>query len=126
MSKGFQKMYFYPHTNKEDTKDCSNYRIIALISHASKTLLEIIQQVLNHRQGDFRKGRGTFDHIANLHWMMETAREYQKDLYMCLIDYSKAFDCIDHDKLWKCLKEMEISPHLTQLIRSLYSKQKPL
>ena len=88
-------------------KDCSNYRTIALIPHASKIFLKIIQQRLStivdkempDVQAGFRESRGTLDHIANLRWIMEKTTEYQKDLYMCFIDYSKAFDVLEHNKL---------------------------
>ena len=74
-------------------------------------------------QAGFRKGRGTRDQIANIHWIMEKAREFQKNIYFCLIDYAKAFDCVDHNKLWKILKEMRIPDHLTCLLRNLYAGQ---
>ena len=108
---------------KGNAKECSNYHKIALISHTSKVMLKILQarlqQYVNHElpdvQAGFRKGRGTTDHIANIHWIMEKAREFQKNIYFCFIDYSKAFDCVDHNKLWKTLKEMGIPDHLTCL-----------
>ena len=71
----------------------------------------------------FRKGRGTRDQIANIQWSMEKARKFQKNIYFCFIDYAKAFDCVDHKKLWKILKEMAISDHLTCLLRNLYAGQ---
>ena len=74
-------------------------------------------------QVGFRKGRGTRDQIANIHWIMEKAREFQENIYFCLIDYAKAFDCVDHNKLWKILKEMGIPNHLTCLLRNLYAGQ---
>ena len=74
-------------------------------------------------QAGFRKGRGTRDQIANIHWIMEKAREFQKNIYFCFIDYAKAFDCVDHNKLWKILKEMGIPDHLTCLPRNLYAGQ---
>ena len=74
-------------------------------------------------QAGFRKGRGTRDEIANICWIMEKVREFQKSIYFCFIDYAKAFDCVDHDKLWKILKEMGISDHLTCLLRNLYAGQ---
>ena len=85
----------------------------ALISHASKVMLKILQarlqQYVNRElpvvQAGFRKGRGTRDQIANIRWIMEKAREFQKNIYFCFIDYAKAFDCVDHNKLWKILKE---------------------
>ena len=74
-------------------------------------------------QTGFRKGRGTRDQIANIRWVIEKAREFQKDIYFCFIDYAKAFDCMDHSKLWKILKEMGIPDHLTCLLRNLYAGQ---
>ena len=93
---------------------CSNYRTIALISHASKVMLKILQarlqQYVNRELSDvqagFRKGRGTRDQIANIRWIIEKAKEFQKNIYFCFTDYAKAFDCVDHNKLWKILKEM--------------------
>ena len=103
----------------------------ALISHASKVMLKILQarlqQYVNHElpdvQAGFRKGRGTRDQIAIIHWIVEKAREFQKNIYFCFIDYAKAFDCVDHNKLWKILKEMGIPEHLTHLLRNLYAGQ---
>ena len=74
-------------------------------------------------QAGFRKGRGTGDQIANIRWIMEKAREFQKNIYFCFIDYAKALDCVDHDKLWKILKEMGILVHLTCHLRNLYADQ---
>ena len=73
---------------------------------------------------DFRKGRGTRDQIANIRWIIEKAKEFQKNIYFCFIDYAKAFDCVDHNKLWEILKEMGIPDHLTCLLRNLYAAQK--
>ena len=106
---------------------------MALISHASKVMLKILHARLEHCmnqelpdvQAEFRKGRGTRDQIANLRWIIEKAREFQKNTYLCLINYTKAFDCVDHDKLWKDLREMEIPDHLTCLLRDLYMGQEP-
>ena len=100
-------------------------------SHASKVMLKILQarlqQCVNHElpdvQAGFRKGRGTRDQIANIHWIMQKAREFQKSIYFCFIDYTKVFDCVDHNKLWKILKEMGIPDHLTCLLRNLYAGQ---
>ena len=93
-----------------------------------KILQARLQQYVNHElpdvQAGFRKGRGTRDQIANIHWIMEKAREFQKNIYFCFIDYAKALDCVDHNKLWKILKEMGISDHLTCLLRNLYECQK--
>ena len=83
---------------------------------------------MNHElpyvQARFRKGRGTRDQIINIHWIIEKAREFQKNIYYCFIDYTKAFDCVDHHKLWKTHKEMVIPDHLTRLLRNLYVVQK--
>ena len=119
-----------------------SYWTIALISHTSKVMLKILQarlqQYMNRELSDvqagFRKGRGTRDQIANIHWIMEKAREFHKNIYFCFIDYAKAFDCVDHNKLWKILKEMGIPKkkkerkkemgipdHLTCLLRNLYA-----
>ena len=75
---------------------------------------------LSDVQAGFRKGRGTRDQIANIHWSIKKAREFQKNIYFCFIDYAKAFDCVDHNKLWKILKEMGIPDHLTCLLRNVY------
>ena len=103
----------------------------ALILHASKVMLKILQarlqQYVNHElpdvQAGFRKGRGTRNQIANICWIIENAREFQKNIYFCIIDYAKAFDCVDHNKLWKILKEMGIPNHMTCLLRNLYACQ---
>ena len=116
---------------KGNAKECSNYRTIALISHASKVMLKILQaklqQYVNHElpyvQTGFRKGRGTRDQIANIHSIIEKARAFQKNIYFCFIDYAKAFDCVDRNKLWKILKVMGIPDHLTCLLRNLYEGQ---
>ena len=114
---------------KGNAKECSNGRTIALISHASKVMLKILQarlqQYMNHElpdvQAGFRKGRGTRDQMANIPWIIEKAREFQKNIYFCFIDYAKAFDCVDHNKLWKILEEMRIPDHLTCLLKNLYA-----
>ena len=116
---------------KRQYPKCSNYRTIALISHASKVMLKILQarlqQYVNHELPDvqigFRKGRETRDQVANILWIIKNAREFQKNIYFCFIDYAKAFDCVDHKKLWKILKEMGISDHLTCFLRNLYTGQ---
>ena len=100
-------------------------------SHASKVMVKILQaglnQYVNHElpdvQAGFRKGRGTRDQIANICWIIKEAREFQKNIYFCFIDYTKAFDCVDHHKLWKILKEMGMLDHLTCLFRNLYAGQ---
>ena len=104
---------------------------IALISYASKVMLKILQarlqQYVNHElpdvQAGFRKGWGTRDQIANIHWIIEKAREFQTNIYFCCIDYAKAFNCVDHNNLWKILKVMGIPDHLTCLLRNLYAGQ---
>ena len=103
---------------KGNAKECSNYHPIALISHVSKVMLKILQAKLQQYvncelpdvQAGFRKGIGTRDQIANIHWIMEKAREFQKNIYFCFIDYAKAFDCVHHNKLWKILKEGNTRP----------------
>ena len=93
-----------------------------------KILQARLQQYVNHElpdvQASFRKGRGTRDQIANILWIIKKAREFQKNIYFCFIDYAKAFDCVDHNKLWIILKEMGIPDHLTYLLRNLYAGQK--
>ena len=97
-------------------------------------MLSILQarlpQYVNHEfldvQAGFRKGRGTRDQIANIRWIIEKAREFQKDIYFCFIDYAKAFDCVDHSKLWKILQEMGIADQLSCLLRNLYAGQEAM
>ena len=97
----------FPIPKECSAKECSNYHTIALISHASKAMLKILQarlqQYMNRElpdvQAGFRKGRGTRDQIANIRWILENAREFQKNIYFCFIDYAKVFDCVDHNKL---------------------------
>ena len=123
---GLEKVSF--HSNPIE-RQCSNYRTIALISHASKVRLKILQarfqQYMNHElpdvQAGFRKGRGTRDQIANICWIIKKARELQENIYFCFIDYAQDFDCVNHKKLWKILKEMGIPDHLTCLLRNLYA-----
>ena len=92
-----------------------------------KILQARLQQYMNRElpnvPAGFRKGRGSRDQIANMHWIMEKGREFQKSIYFCFIDYVKAFDCVDHNKLWKILKEMGVLDHLTCLLRNLYVGQ---
>ena len=87
----------------------------------------MLQQYMNRElpdvQAKVRKGRGTRDQIANIHWIIEKERDFQKNIYFCFIDYTKAFDCVDHNKLWKILNEMRIPDHLTCLLRNLYTGQ---
>ena len=116
---------------KGNAKECSNYPTIGLISRASKVMLKLLQAKLQQYenrelpdvQAGFRKGRRTRDQIASICWIIEKAREFQKNIYFCFIDYTKALDCVDHNKLWKILKEMGIPDHLTCLLRNLYAGQ---
>ena len=122
---------FIPIPKKDNAKECSNYSTTALISHTSKIMLKILQarlqQYVNGElpdvQAGFRKGKWTRDQIANIHWIIEKVREFQKNIYFCFIDYAKAFDCVDHNKLWKVFQEMGIPDHLTCLLRNLYAGQ---
>ena len=115
--------------NAKEFSKCSNYHTIALISHTSKVMFKILQgrlqQYVNRElpdvQAGFRKGRGTRDQIAKIHWIIEKAREFQKNIFFCFSDYAKPFDCVDHNKLWKILKEMGVPDHLTCLLRNLYA-----
>ena len=128
---GLKQVSFHSNPKERQCKECSNYRTVALISHISKVMLKILQarlqQYVNRElpdvQGGFRKGRGTRDQMANIRWIMEKAREFQENIYFCFIDYAKAFDCVDHNKQWKILKEMGIPDHLTCLLRNLYAGQ---
>ena len=112
-------------------KECSNYCTTAGISQANKVMFKILQarlqQYMNWElpdvQAGFQRGRGSRDQIANTRWIMEKARKFQKNMYFCLIDYTKAFDCVDHKKLWKIPKEMGVPDHLIYLLRNLYAGQ---
>ena len=105
----WKRSVFIPIPKKGNGKECSNYHTIAFISHTSKVMLKILQarlqKYVNHElpdvQAGFRKGRGTRDQITNIRWITENAREFQKNIYFCFIDYTKAFDCVDHNKLWE-------------------------
>ena len=118
-----------PNPKKGNAKECSNYCTTALISHTNKVMLKILQarlqQYMNRElldvQAGFRKGRGIRDQIVNIRWIIKKAREFQKNIYFCFIDYAKAFDCVDHNKLWKILKEMGIPDYPTCLLRNLYA-----
>ena len=124
VTKGLKMSVFIPIPKKSNAKECTNHRV-ALNSHTSKVMLNILQARLQQYvnceltdvQAGFRKGRGTGDQIASILWIMEKAREFQKNIYFCFIDYAKAFDCVDHNKLWKILKD------LTCLLRNLYVGQ---
>ena len=122
---------FIPIPKKSNAKECSNYCTIALISHASKVMLKILQAMLQQYvncelpdiQAGFRKGRGTRDQTGNIGWIIEKPREFQKNIYFCFIDYAKAFGCVDHNKFWKILQEMQLTGHLTCVLRNLYAGQ---
>ena len=124
----WKKSLFISIPKKGNAKECSDYCTIALISHASKKLLKILQvrlqQYVNCELPDvqvgFRKGR---DQIASIRWIIRKATDFQKNIYFCFIDYAKAFDCMDHNKLWKILKEMGIPDHLTCFLRNLFVGQ---
>ena len=116
---------------KGSVKGYSNYQTIKLISHASKIMLKILQARLHlymnwelpDAQSGFWRSRGTREQIANIHWVKKKAREFQKNIYFCLIDYAKTFDCVDHNKLWEILEEVGIPDHLTCLLRKLSAGQ---
>ena len=126
-----KRSVFIPFPKKGNAKECSNYCTIALISHASKVMLKILQASLQQYvncelpdvQTGFRKGRGTRGQIANIHWIIEKAKESQKNIHFCFIDYAKAFHCVNHNKLWKIFQETGIPYHLTCLLRNLYAGQ---
>ena len=123
---GLEKVSFH-----SSSKEGQYHHTVGLISHASEVMLKILQarlqQYMNHKipdvQAGFRKSRGTRDQVANICWIIETEREFQKNIYFCFTDYAKAFDCVDHNKLWKILQEMGIPDHLTCLLRNLYAGQ---
>ena len=127
----WKRSVFLPIPKKGNAKECSNYHTVALISHASKVMLKILkarlQQSMNHElpdfQAGFRKGRGRRDQTANILWIIEKASKFQKNIYFCCIDYAKAFDSVDHNKLWKILREMGMPDHLTCLLRNLNAGQ---
>ena len=128
---GLEKVSFHSNPKKGSAKDCSNYCTIALISLACKVMLKILQarlqqyvnQELPDGQARFRKGRGSRDQVFNIHWIIKKARDLQKSIYFCFIDYAKAFGCVDHNKLWNIQKEMGTPDHLTCLLRNLYAGQ---
>ena len=127
----WKRSVFIPIPKKGNANECSNYHTVALTSHVSRVTLKILQARLQQYenweltdvQAGFRKGRGTRDQIANICWIREKAREFQTNIYFCFIDYAKAFDCVDDNKLWKILQEMGIPDHQTCLLRNLYTGQ---
>ena len=132
--KDWKRSVFIPIPKKGNAKECSNYHTITLISRASKVMLKILQARLQEHvnpepldfQAGFRKGRETRDQTVNIRWIIEKAREFQKNSCFCFIDYAKAFDCIDHNKLWKILQEKGIPDHLICLLRNLYAGHKAI
>ena len=126
-----EKVFLFKYQRKVNVKECSKYHTVALISYAFKVMLKILQarlqQYINYKipdvQTGLRKGRGTRDQIANICWIIKKAREFQKNVYFGFIDYIKAFDCVDHNKLWKILQEVGTPDHLTCLLRNLYAGQ---
>jgi len=131
VAKGLEKVSFHPNPKDRQCQRMLKLPHNCITSQASKVMLKILQARLQQYvncelpdvQAGFRKGRGTRDQIANIHWIIEMAREFQKNIYFCFIDYAKAFDCVDHKKLWKILKEMGIPDHLICLLRNLYAGQ---
>ena len=128
---GLEKVSFHSNLKKGNSKECSNYRTVAFISQASKIMLKILQarlqQYMNRElpdvQAGFKKGRDIRDQIGNICWIIEKARGFHKNIYFSFIEYAKAFDCMDHNKLWKILQEMGIPDPLTCLLRNLYAGQ---
>ena len=126
----WKRSVFVPISKKGNVEECPNYCTTVFISHASNKKCSkfskpgfnrYMNQELPDVQAGFKKDRGTRGQIANIHWITEKAREFQKNIYFCFTDYTKAFDCVDHNKLWKILKEMGIPDHLTCLLRNLYA-----
>ena len=114
----WKRSVYIPVPKKGNAKDCANYHMIVLISHTSKIMLKILQaklqQYLNRElpdvQAGFRKGKGTRDQVANICWIIEKARDFQKNIYFCFIEYAKTFDCVDHNKLWRNLRDENSRP----------------
>ena len=126
----WKSLVFIPIPKKGNAKECSSHRTNALISHTSKVMLKILQarlqQYMNRElpdvQADFRKDRGTRDQIANICWIMEKAREFQKNIYFCFLDYAKAFDCVDHNKLENSLRDGNTRPPDLPLEKSVWKQ----
>ena len=127
----WKRSVFIPIPKKGNAKECSNYYIIAFISYASKVMLKILQTKLQKYvnrelpdvQAEFRKDRGTKNQTSNIFWIIKKAREFQKNIYFGFINYTKVFDFVDHNKLWKILKEMGVSDHFTCQLRNVYAGQ---
>ena len=131
MATGLENVRFHSNSKERQCQRMLKLPHNCTHSHASKVMLKILQATLQQYvncelldiQVGFRKGRGTRDQIANIRWIMEKARELQKNIYFCFIDYAKAFDCLDHNKQWEILQEIGIPDHLTCLLRNLYAGQ---
>ena len=131
---GLEKVSFHFNPKERQYQRMLKLPHNCTISHASKVMLKVLharlQQQVKHKlpdvQAGFRKGRGTRDQIANIRWIIEKAREFQKNISFCFLDYAKAFDCVDHNKLWKILKEMGMPDHLTCLLGNLYAGQEAI
>ena len=119
---GTLKSLLQHHSSEASVLQCSAFFIVQL-SYPYMTNQQYVNRELPDVQAGFRKGRGTRDQIANIRWIMEKTREFHKNTYFCFIDYAKAFDCVDHNNLWKILREMGIPDHLTCLLRNLYAGQ---
>ena len=127
----WKRSILIPIPKKGNTKECSNHWKTAFISYSSKVMLKILHARLQHYanqelpdvQAGFRKGRGARDQIADICWIIEKAREFQRNVYLCFISYAKAFDCVYHNKLWKAVRVMGILDHLTCFLRNLYAGQ---
>ena len=125
----WERSVFFRVPKKGNVEECSNYHTIALISHTIKIMLKILQamlqQYVNQELPDvpagFRKGRGIRDQMANICWIIEKAKEFKKNIYFSFIDYTKAFDYVDHNKLWNILQEMGIPDYVTYLLQNLYA-----
>ena len=127
---GLEMSVFISISKKGNAKQCPNYHTIAFFSHSSKIILKILQatlqQYMNQElpdvQARFRKGRGTRDQTANIHWIIEKARDFQKNIYFCFIAYANTSHCVDHNKLWKILRDVNTRPPYL-LLRNLYAGQ---
>ena len=131
MATELEKVSFHSNPKERQCQRMLKHCTIALTSHTSKVMLKILQATLQQYvnrefpdvQAGFRKGRGTRDQVANIHWITEKAKEFQKNTYFCFTEYAEAFDCVDHNKLWKFLKEMGIPYYLICLLINLYAGQ---
>ena len=128
---GLEKVHFHSNPKERQCQRMFKFLYNVLLSHTSKIMLKIFQARLQRHmnqeipdvQVEFRKGRGARDQTVNICWIIEKASEFQKNIHFCCIDYAKAFDCVDHNKPWKILKEMGIPDHLTYILRNLYADQ---